>query len=94
MENTVTMIICFVIQRCFICRPSYFTMSEDAGIQPRTVATLVLSVRRFKKVHLRKVMPKIPTVLGLRQIFNSEISFLAKTFFGCTYCLTMIAHKQ
>jgi hypothetical protein len=27
------------IQHCFICRPSNFTVSEDAGIEPRTVAT-------------------------------------------------------
>jgi hypothetical protein len=28
-----------IIQPCFICRPSDFTVSEDAGIEPRTVAT-------------------------------------------------------
>jgi hypothetical protein len=35
------------IQHCFICRPSDFTVSEDAGIEPRTVATTALAVRRF-----------------------------------------------
>jgi hypothetical protein len=35
-----------VIQHCFICRPSDPTVSEDAGIEPRTVATSVLAVRR------------------------------------------------
>ncbi len=34
------------IQHCFICSPSDFTMSEDAGIEPRTVATTALAVRR------------------------------------------------
>ncbi len=34
------------IQRCFICRPSDSTVSEDAGIEPWTVATSVLAVRR------------------------------------------------
>jgi hypothetical protein len=29
----------YVIQYCFICRPSDSTVSEDAGIEPRTVAT-------------------------------------------------------
>jgi hypothetical protein len=29
----------YVIQHCFICRPSDSTVSEDAGIEPRTVAT-------------------------------------------------------
>jgi hypothetical protein len=33
------------IQHCFICHPSYSTVSEDAGIEPRTVATTVLAVR-------------------------------------------------
>ncbi len=34
------------IQHCFICRPSVFTVSEDAGIEPMTVATTALAVRR------------------------------------------------
>jgi hypothetical protein len=36
----------YVIQHCFICRPSDSTVSEDAGIEPGTVATLVLTARR------------------------------------------------
>jgi hypothetical protein len=31
------------IQHCFICRPSDSTVSEDAGIETRTVATLALT---------------------------------------------------
>ncbi len=31
------------IQHCFICRPSDSTVSEDAGIEPRTVATSELA---------------------------------------------------
>jgi hypothetical protein len=34
------------IQHCFICRPSDSTVSEDAGLKPRTVATTALAVRR------------------------------------------------
>ncbi len=34
------------IQECFICRPSHSTVSEDAGIEPRTVATTESTVRR------------------------------------------------
>ncbi len=34
------------IQHCFICRPSDSTMSGDAGIEPGTVATTALAVRR------------------------------------------------
>ncbi len=29
----------YVIQQCFICRPTVSTGSDDAGIEPRTVAT-------------------------------------------------------
>ena len=36
----------YVIQHCFICRPSDSAESEDAGIEPRTVATLALAIRR------------------------------------------------
>ncbi len=36
----------YVIQHCFICRPSESTVSEDAGIKPRSVATLALTARR------------------------------------------------
>jgi hypothetical protein len=35
-------------QHFFICRPSDSTVSEDAGIEPRTVVTTALAVRRFK----------------------------------------------
>jgi hypothetical protein len=34
------------IQHCFICRPSDSTVLTDAGIEPRTVATAALAVRR------------------------------------------------
>jgi hypothetical protein len=34
------------IQHCFICRPSDSTVSEDAGIEPRIIATTALAVRR------------------------------------------------
>jgi hypothetical protein len=36
----------YCIQHCFICRPSDSTVSEDAVIEPRTVPTLALAVRR------------------------------------------------
>jgi hypothetical protein len=39
----------YVILHCFICRPSDSTVSEDAGIEPRTVATLALTARRSKR---------------------------------------------
>ncbi len=36
----------YFIQNCFICRRSDSTVPEDAGIEPRTAATLELAVRR------------------------------------------------
>jgi hypothetical protein len=36
----------YFIQHCFICRPSDSSESEDAGIEPRTVVTSALAVRR------------------------------------------------
>ncbi len=36
----------YVIQHCFICRPSDSAVSEDAGIEARTVATFALTARR------------------------------------------------
>jgi hypothetical protein len=34
------------IQHCIICRPSDSTVPTDAGIEPRTVATGALAIRR------------------------------------------------
>ncbi len=44
---TLFSVFCFmyVIQYCFICQPSDSTVSEDAGIEPSTVATLALTTR-------------------------------------------------
>jgi len=47
----------YVIQHCFICRPSDFTVSEDARIEPRTVATLALTARRSN--HLARSYPPL-----------------------------------
>ncbi len=41
----------YFIQHCFICRLSDFTVSEDAGIKPRTVPTLSLAVTRSNRSH-------------------------------------------
>jgi hypothetical protein len=39
----------YFIQHCFICGPLDSTVSEDAGIEPRIVATLVLTARRLAR---------------------------------------------
>jgi hypothetical protein len=38
----------YFYQHCFIYLPSDSTVSEEAGIEPRTVATLALTLRRSK----------------------------------------------
>jgi hypothetical protein len=38
-ENFLDFFFMFIIQHYFICRPLYSTVSEDAGIEPRAVAT-------------------------------------------------------
>jgi hypothetical protein len=44
----------YFIQHCLICRPSDSTVSTDAGIEPRTVATSALAVREalITRLHL------------------------------------------
>ncbi len=61
----------YFIRHCFICRPSDSTVSEDAGIEHRTVAILSLTFRRSKHsarsrpvlraMYARHKYPPIPT---------------------------------
>ncbi len=54
------------IKHCFICRPSDFIVSEDAGIEPRTAATTALAVRRSN--HSARSHPR--SRLDLNHNFN------------------------
>ncbi len=45
----------YVIQHCFICRPSNSTESETVGFKPRSVATLSLTARHSN--HLARSHP-------------------------------------
>ncbi len=40
----------FFVQHCFICCPLDSSVSEDAGIEPRIVATLALPARRSNHI--------------------------------------------
>ncbi len=42
----ITVLFVYIIQHCFICRSSDSALSEDARIEPKTVATLALTARR------------------------------------------------
>jgi hypothetical protein len=45
----------YFIQHCFICRTSESTVSENAGIEPRIVATTALAVRRSYTTRLNLI---------------------------------------
>jgi hypothetical protein len=52
----------YFIQHCFICRPSDCTVSEDAGIEPRTVIrnTSFLSYRTYVPVSYIRISVRYP----------------------------------
>jgi hypothetical protein len=56
------------IQHCFLCRPSDFTVPGYAGIEPKTVATLALTGRRFN--HLARSHPQRENVTQTFYSFN------------------------
>ncbi len=63
----------YCIQHCFICRPSDSIVSEDAGIEPRTVATSALAASQT-------LLPfgQISSIIG--QI-SSKLSYTVKKAF-------------
>ncbi len=75
------------IQHCFICRPSDSTVPTDAGIEPRTVATGALAVRRSNhQARSHPPLGQISSALGqislqcIEQvrIFNLSTNFFSK----------------
>jgi hypothetical protein len=44
----------YIIHYYVICRPSDSTVPEDAGIEPKTVATLALTARSTDKILISK----------------------------------------
>jgi hypothetical protein len=69
------------IQHCFVCRPSDFIVSEDAGIEPRAVATAAMTVRRshhsarshlIVKSYLLKMSMDLPSpLINVYKRYNS-----------------------
>jgi hypothetical protein len=67
------------IQHCFICRPSDSTVSEDAGLEPRTVATTALAVGRSN--HLARSHPQGTTFGPVEcYVFSSHVHPLYDIF--------------
>ncbi len=65
------------IQHCFICRPSDYTVSEDAGVEPRTAATAVLAVRRSNHLgYNASTLGNISSTLGY---ISSTLGYISYT---------------
>jgi hypothetical protein len=60
-------------QHCFICRPSDTTVSEDPGIEPRTVAASALAVRRSIATRLHLIPILIPGVEKLKNLLRRAL---------------------
>ncbi len=70
----------YCIQHCFICRPSDSTLSEDAVIEPRTVATTAMTVRRSN--HSAKSHPLLV-----------DLQYFSTCFLSCLFsCLSPLPH--
>jgi len=68
-------------QHCFICRPSEYTVSEDAGIDPMTIVTLALTARRFRRSNH-----------SARSLFKRRLSMSTKIFMCMmSVCLKMFS---
>ena len=76
------------IQHCFICRPSDSTVSEDAGIEPRAVATTALAVGRSNYNHSARYHPHKIIQPSSRLYKQSGICF----FIVFTTLFTVIQH--
>jgi hypothetical protein len=55
-------------QHCFVCRPSDTTMSENAGNEPRTVATLALDQKLYPLSYKSDLEFEDLTVSGIKII--------------------------
>jgi hypothetical protein len=71
----------YVIQHCFICRPSDSTLSEDAGIELRSVATLASTARRSNQsarfVHKINISRNSSVLISKKQL--SQLSHREKS---------------
>ncbi len=63
----------YIIQHCFIFLSSDSTVSEDTGIEPRTVATLALTARRCKPS--ARSHPKISASLKFKDLRGSMFDY-------------------
>ncbi len=76
----------YVIQYCFICRPSNSTMSENAGIEPRTVATTAVAVRRSNH-SATSIHPHFSEFFVAYPDFDPEHRFCIWSHYYYCYCI-------
>ncbi len=81
----------FFIQHCFICRPSDSSMSEDAGIEPMTVTTLTLAVRRSH--HSARSHPH-NYILSRQVTWGRRKKFIILFFYFEALSTLVLAHAQ
>jgi hypothetical protein len=70
------------IQHCFICRPSDSTVSEDAGIEPRTVATSALTVRRSSHTWLDLIHTRLDLIHTSLDLIHTRLDLIHKVVVG------------
>jgi hypothetical protein len=70
----------YFVQHCFICRPSDSTVSEDAGIEPRTVATSAMAVRRSS--HSATSHPRLGYISSTTRLHLIHDSATSHPLFG------------
>ncbi len=73
----------YVIQHCFIDRPTDSNVSEDAGIERRTVATLALTARRSN--HSARSHPHSATVVLLEKNVEKPSLVANPKTVGCVH---------
>ncbi len=88
----------YFIQHCFICRPSDSTVSEDALIEPRTVATSALAIRRSSHTatshpHSAKSHPHSATSHPLKPKFVKRSNEIT-TLFCRSLSKNVVLHKR
>jgi hypothetical protein len=78
------------IQHCFICRPSDSTVTEDAGIEHRTVASTALAVRRSN--HSARSHPC--TIMIISYVLGSSVLKLVNPGENAAYSHSPLVQQQ
>ncbi len=72
----------YCFQHCFICLPSDSTVSEDAGIEPRTVATSALTVKRSTHTRLDLIHTRLYLIHTRLDLIHTRLDLIHKLVVG------------